>query len=65
MLKVAQLGRDSTHTGGWDARPEFLAPWGVTWASLLASFTHIGLSAALRNLLLKCKAVLQLCFVKA
>lgn len=34
-------------------------------ASLLASFTHIGLSAALRNLLLKCKAVLQLCFVKA
>lgn len=46
LLKVAQLGRDSTHTGGWDARPEFLAPWGVTWASLLASFTHIGLSAA-------------------
>lgn len=28
LLKVAQLGRDSTHTGGWDARPEFLAPVG-------------------------------------
>lgn len=28
LLKVAQLGTDSTHTGGWDARPEFLAPVG-------------------------------------